>query len=147
MSAGSKILEKVLQADPAMSEARGQGPELLTEDAPVDTESRPTDPSNARSRGVNGSIRVAGWDPKHFAEQQIRSLVQRVFFPGWPQPARQVVFSTVDDGADGGGTCARVCIAMAEQLPGTVCAVEVDRTDAPLARFLGQSEAGDPFLQ
>jgi len=35
---------------------------------------------------------LAGWDPDAFGEEQIRGLVRQVFLPGWPKPARQVVF-------------------------------------------------------
>jgi hypothetical protein len=35
----------------------------------------------------------ATWDAGHFAEEQIQKLVRQVFFPGWPKPARHVVFT------------------------------------------------------
>jgi hypothetical protein len=75
------------------------------------------------------------WDPEEFAEQQILSLIQKVFFPGWPRPARQVVFSTVD-GVEAGSICARIAVAMADRVPGTVCAIEVNPLEPSLARAL-----------
>lgn len=95
------------------------------------------------TEGIGRPLRIRGWNPEHFAEEQILSLIQRIFFPGWPRPARQVVFSAVDDIADAGSICARVSIAMAKQLPGTVCAVEADRRDTPLERsLLGKTRLG-----
>jgi Mrp family chromosome partitioning ATPase len=61
-----------------------------------------------------------------FAQEQIRGLIQRVFFPGWPKAARQVVISGADAQADTAGLCARIAREMATGLPGTVCAVEAD---------------------
>jgi Mrp family chromosome partitioning ATPase len=137
MSAGSEILENILQKGAGIPEVCGDGPELVTEASQMaQSESRPTDQSDARSRGINRPLEVRGWDPEHFAQEQIQSLIQRVFFPGWPRPARQVVISAVDGIADAGSTCARVSMTMAERLPGTVCAIEVDRRDAPLERAL-----------
>jgi Mrp family chromosome partitioning ATPase len=136
MSAGSEILEDILQEAPAIPKLCGkEGPELVTEVPQMgQSEGRPTDHLEARSRASNRPPAVRGWDPEHFTQEQILSLIQRVFFPGWPRPARQVVISAVDDIADSGSTCARVSLTMAERLPGTVCAIEVDRRDAPLER-------------
>ncbi len=63
------------------------------------------------------------WNPEHFGEEQIRGLVRQVFLPGWPKPARQVVFCAVDDG-DVAGICLRVSQVLAAQIPGTVALVE-----------------------
>jgi len=63
------------------------------------------------------------WDPARFGEEQIRSLVRQVFLPGWPKPARQVVFCAVEDG-DVAGICLRVCQVLAAQIPGHVALVE-----------------------
>ncbi|MGA9800808.1 MAG: hypothetical protein WBQ68_17465 [Terriglobales bacterium] len=63
------------------------------------------------------------WNPERFGEEQIRSLVRQVFLPGWPKPARQVVFCAVDDG-DVAGICLRVSQVLAAQIPGTVALVE-----------------------
>jgi hypothetical protein len=63
------------------------------------------------------------WNPDRFGEEQIRSLVRQVFLPGWPKPARQVVFCAVEDG-DVAGICLRVSQVLAAQIPGTVALVE-----------------------
>ena len=82
------------------------------------------------------SARTSAWNPESFAQQQILSLVQRVFFPGWPRASRQVVFSSVDGYADSGSICARVSITMSERVPGTVCVIEADRNGMSLQRAL-----------
>lgn len=66
------------------------------------------------------------WDVDRFAEEQIRALVRQVFFPGWPKPARQVVFSAVDQAMDIGAVCMQVAHALTTQTPGTVCVAEVN---------------------
>jgi polysaccharide biosynthesis transport protein len=63
------------------------------------------------------------WDPERFGEEQIRSLVRQVFLPGWPKPARQVVFCAVEDG-DVAGICLRIGQALAAQISGNVALVE-----------------------
>ena len=49
--------------------------------------------------------------------------MRQVFLPGWPKPARQVVFCAVEDG-DVAGICLRVSQVLAAQIPGTVALVE-----------------------
>ena len=63
------------------------------------------------------------WNPDRFGDEQIRSLVRQVFLPGWPKPARQVVFCAVEDG-DVAGICLRVSQTLAAQIPGNVALVE-----------------------
>jgi protein-tyrosine kinase len=63
------------------------------------------------------------WNPDRFGEEQLRSLVRQIFLPGWPKPARQVVFSAVEDG-DVAGICLRVGQVLAAQIPGNVALVE-----------------------
>jgi hypothetical protein len=69
---------------------------------------------------------AAGWDPESFAEEQIRSLVRHVFVPGWPKPARQVVFSPVDAKTDISAICMQVGLALSAQVSGTTCLVEAN---------------------
>jgi hypothetical protein len=64
------------------------------------------------------------WDPIRFGEEQIRSLVSQVFLPGWPKPARQVVFSAVDHDTDVVGICMQVGKALSDQVSGSVCVVQ-----------------------
>jgi protein-tyrosine kinase len=85
-------------------------------------------------------VRAHEWNRQEFAHQQILSLIQRVFFPGWPRPARQVVFSSVDDSTDAGATCARISLTMAKRLPGTVCVIEADPSSCSLERAMNASE-------
>jgi hypothetical protein len=66
---------------------------------------------------------VAPWDPDRFGEEQIRSLVRQIFLPGWPRPARQVVFCAVESG-DVAEICMRVSQTLAAQIPGCVALVE-----------------------
>lgn len=143
MSAGSEILERVVQGEPVtIGVPRKAGPERVIGPSPTqETQNQRTAETGASTVGVRLPSRSTGWDPEHFAQQQIESLVQRVFFLGWPRPARQVLFSTVDDIADAGNTCARVSVVMAKRLPGTVCAIEADRQDAALERALLDRQA------
>jgi hypothetical protein len=71
-------------------------------------------------------LRSAAWDADAFAEEQIRGLVRQVFFPGWPQPARQVVFSPVDPETDISGICMQVGLALSAQGLGATCLVEAN---------------------
>lgn len=68
---------------------------------------------------------TAIWGLELFAAEQIRSLVRQVFQPGWPKPARQVVFSPVDESTDITGLCMHVAEVLAEA-SGTTCVVEAD---------------------
>lgn len=137
MSTGTDILESVLAETAIRSGVETVGPELVngtpSSHAAEQTQTRE---STVGSRLSARAWESARWDAEEFAQQQIVSLVQRVFFPGWPRPARQVVFSPVDGTADAATTCARVCMVMAERLPGTVCAVEADPEDSSLCRML-----------
>jgi protein-tyrosine kinase len=69
---------------------------------------------------------LAVWDPDSFAEEQIRGLVRQIFLPGWPKPARQVVFSPVDPETDISAICMRLGLALAAQVSGTTCLVEAN---------------------
>lgn len=85
------------------------------------------------------------WDPGQFARRQLSGLVQRVFFPGWPHPSRQVVVSTVDQ-FQTAEVCARIAHVMAEEIPGTVCAVEA-ATESPDLEGCLVSRASAPTQQ
>lgn len=62
--------------------------------------------------------------PARFADEQIRRLVRQLFCPGWPRPARQVVFSAVDEETDVGGICMQVGQMLAGQVPANVAVVD-----------------------
>jgi len=68
----------------------------------------------------------AAWDPDAFAEEQIRGLVRQVFLPGWPKPARQVIFSPVDPETDISAIWMQVGLALTAQVSGTTCLVEAN---------------------
>lgn len=82
---------------------------------------------------------LAGWDPDAFAEEQIRGLVRQVFIPGWPKPARQVVFSAVDPEADISAICMQVGLALSAQVKGTTCLVEANLTGPGLEQVLAKN--------
>src|SRR5271154_4714393 len=69
---------------------------------------------------------LAGSDRDAFAEEQIRGLVRQVFLPGWPKPAHQVVFSSVDPETDISAICMQVGLALSAQAQGTTCLVEAN---------------------
>jgi hypothetical protein len=87
------------------------------------------------SRAQEQTIRQAGllrepsdWDPEDFAREQIRGLVQRVFFSSGP-PVRQVVFSSVDPNTDVGSICDRVGQALALETRADVAVVSCERRE------------------
>lgn len=59
-----------------------------------------------------------------FVEQQIRALIQQVFFPAGRQTSAQVVFCAVDELTDAADVCVEVAKTMSTALPGAVCLVE-----------------------
>src|SRR5579862_3929669 len=58
---------------------------------------------------------------RDFAAEQTRGLVRQVFFPGWPRPAKQVVFSGVDQAVGVAAVCMRVAQELGRQIPAKVC--------------------------
>jgi Mrp family chromosome partitioning ATPase len=82
---------------------------------------------------------LGGWDPDAFAEEQIRGLVRQVFLPGWPKPAHQVVFSSVDPETDISAICMQVGLALSAQVRGTTCLVEANRRGPRLEQVLAKN--------
>ena len=70
------------------------------------------------------------WNPERFEQEQIRGLVRQVFFPGWPRPAKQVVFCGIDEEVDVHPVCMQVGKALASHLPAAVALVEADAAGA-----------------
>jgi hypothetical protein len=68
----------------------------------------------------------SAWDPLRFAEMQIRSLVRRVFSPGWPKPSRQVAFSAVDQQTNVTEICEAISWELSSQVSGSVCLAEAN---------------------
>ena len=75
---------------------------------------------------VSRPLDRAAWNADAFADEQIRGLVRQVFLPGWPEPARQVVFSPVDPETDISGICMHVGLALSAQVLGATCLVEAN---------------------
>jgi protein-tyrosine kinase len=85
------------------------------------------DVADARASQVEpAALSAAAWDAARFADQQIRMLVRQVFVPGWPKPARHVVFSAVDENTYVAEICMEVAKALAAQIPGSVCVIEAN---------------------
>lgn len=84
-------------------------------------------------------LRPSAWDPDNFCQEQMRSLVRQVFFPGWPRPARQVVVSTVDEGVEIAPICSQMAETLGEQLHASVCLVEANWHAPALQRFYGRN--------
>ncbi|PYX07947.1 MAG: hypothetical protein DMG88_12555 [Acidobacteria bacterium] len=78
------------------------------------------------------------WDPDQFRDEQVRNLVRQVFLPGWPRPARQVVFCGVGEG-DVTEICLSVAHTLAAQVCGNVCVVDAN----PHVTSMHESEAGE----
>jgi hypothetical protein len=80
--------------------------------------------SSSRLPDVTVEPNCSAWDPDHYAEMQIRSLVRLVFCPGWPKPSRQVAFSAVDQQTDITGICEAISWELSSQVSGSVCLTE-----------------------
>ena len=93
------------------------------------------------TRAIREPKAVVPSNSTKFAQEQIRGLIQRVFFPGWPKASRQVVIGGADEQLDTAGVCARIVREMAAGLPGTVCAVEADVNSRGMADSLAGSIA------
>ena len=87
------------------------------------------------------------WDPRQFGEEQIRGLVRRVFFPGWPQPARQVVFSAASASIDIASLCRKTGDLLAAEGAGKVCLVEANFQTKALEQIFGRTsnDGGDSW--
>ncbi len=75
--------------------------------------------------------------PNEFAQEQIRGLVRRIFSPGWPKPARQVVIAAVDDDHPIADICLHIGKHLAHQVQASVSIVQTTAGGAlhdPMAR-------------
>jgi hypothetical protein len=77
------------------------------------------------------------WDAGQFADQQIRRLVRQVFFPGWPKPARHVVFSAINEDTDVAGICLKVGEVLAEHIEGRVGVIETSLVNSEFEDAFG----------
>jgi hypothetical protein len=78
-----------------------------------------------------------------YAAQQMDILIHRLFFPGWPKPARQVVLLGAEGDSQTAAVCAPLVRRMAGQLPGTVCAIEASAAGGELGARLISSDTRD----
>lgn len=98
----------------------------------------------ALERFPGATVRAAPWNPTGFAEEQIRWLVRQVFFPGWPKPARHVVFSAVDPHTKVAEICLQVGSVLSSQVSGSVCVIEANPHNPELeGLFGGKAPAAD----
>ena len=74
--------------------------------------------------------------------QQIRGLLQRVFLPGWPLPAHQVVFSAADEYSDAGLLCIQAAKLLARESSLKVCIVEGNLHQPTLEQSFGGTCSG-----
>lgn len=76
--------------------------------------------SEAQTPGVQ-----TGWSPAGFAREQIRGLVQQVFFCNGLRPLRQVVFNALEPETDVRSLCWRVGETLALETSGSIAIVGV----------------------
>lgn len=67
---------------------------------------------------------IRTWNPERFANDQLRNLVRKVFFPGWPRPLHQVVLTALAESAETTSIAINIGKAMASEIPGTIAVVE-----------------------
>jgi len=80
------------------------------------------------------------WRVNRLAEEQIRRLVWQVFIPGWPKPARHVVFCAVDPGVYVAEICMDVARELSTQVAGSVCVIEANPQNPALEEIFGRKE-------
>lgn len=76
-------------------------------------------PAAVEARGNGRS-----WDVDAFDQEQLAQLVRRVFFPASSRPARQVVFTAIDEGPGLAQVCWRTAEQLAKDVPGKVCLLD-----------------------
>jgi hypothetical protein len=82
----------------------------------------PEEPFAAGGEAVTGAAETA-WTPMTAAREQVRALVQQVFYPGLPTPARHVMFCGIDRNTDMGNVCEIVARDLAALTQKKVCLV------------------------
>ena len=100
----------------------------------------------SKPRGASASIAAKasyGWSAEEFAEEQVQSLVQQLFYVGAPRPARQVVLSGILADQRTGSLCVKIGRTLAGSGAFNVCVVEADlRTRSMQIEFGGTSTDG-----
>jgi len=101
----------------------------------------------ARETGAGHGAAVDGFggepDSAEFADEQIRGLVRRVFVPGWPRPARQVVFCSAEKEVNASALCWKTAEVLANEGAGRIALVEASFDSREVEqRFGGTSNDG-----
>ena len=100
----------------------------------------------SKPRGASASIAAKasyGWSAEEFAEEQVQSLVQQLFYVGARRPARQVVLSGMLADQRIGSLCVKIGRTLAASGAFNVCVVEADlRTRSMQIEFGGTSTDG-----
>lgn len=76
---------------------------------------------------------------ERFATEQLRNLVRKVFFPGWPRPAHQVVLTALDESAETTAIAISIGKIMALEIPGNIAVVEASPSRRELDTSFGGS--------
>ena len=97
--------------------------------------------AEASSRPSQAPARGPVWDSGRFAREQIHRLVRQIFFPGWPKPARHVVFAGIDHDVDIAGLCLQVGEILADQVPCRIGVVEASLRPADFEDVFGLKSA------
>lgn len=105
--------------------------EPLPQEKPFET------PLAARNAAI---AEPAGWSEEQFAEEQLRSLVRQIFFPGWSKSAKQVVFAAVDSLTRIGPTCLQIAAALAAQTSGSICLIRGEGSPDSLTSYGGTAQ-------
>ncbi len=97
----------------------------------------PAPEPEAAAAAIPSSQEHSIWTTERFAEEQMRLLVQRLFFPGWPKAPRHVAVSAVDETTYTAEICMDVASFLSEQVPGSVCVVEANPRNPELESVFG----------
>jgi Mrp family chromosome partitioning ATPase len=81
----------------------------------------------------------AGWNPDRFSQEQVRTLVRQLFFPGTAKPPHHVAFSAVDASTYVAEICMDVAKALALQVSGSVCLIEANLHNPELESVFGNN--------
>ncbi len=83
------------------------------------------------------------WNREDFAREQIRGLVQRVFFASGGRPVTQVVFSAAETHTDVGSICDQVGWALALETSAHIAVV--GRASSPITAGAAETLRDDPW--
>src|SRR5579863_2227458 len=98
----------------------------------------PVESTNGADEAESGAAREEWiWNLDTFGREQLRGLVQRIFFSGGPRPVRQVVISPAESRTEVSGICRQVGEILSRETSANVVIAAGDlsclsATDAPL---------------